>query len=287
MFSELFVGFIFCIAIFLFLIVVGSDLFGIMVDERLRYLRLIIFYAPPKTRVTIPSNPEPVARYVTWALNGNKRPAGCVYVRHIGRIRYGKTGRWMKMRGDAYYSLAVPGFVWHATISYAPGIWLSAFDYYVDHEAGMNLNLFSLIPLNNAQPDEMKDSSLFRYLACTPLFPMIHGTSDFIAWENIDDSTSKAMIRDYDHSIEAIVRFDGRGWIDSIESHQKTHAETGRPIPGHFVSRFSGYENIGGIRIPLQISSEIILPDGEYACAEFTITSIEYDATDTLCRRKS
>jgi hypothetical protein len=224
---------------------------------------------------------------VAWALGENRDPAGCVHIRYTGRIRYGKTGRWMAMSGEAFFSLATPGFVWYATITYAPGIWLSVFDYYVNREAGMNLNLFPLLPLDNAHTEEIIDHSLFRYLACTPMFPMIHGSSGFITWENIDDSTSKAIIRDNDHTIEAIACFSGRGWMDSIEAYRKTIPETGRPVPGHFSSRFSDYSNKEIYRIPLQISSDIILPDGEYLCAEFRITDIGFDAADTLCRRRS
>lgn len=280
-------GIILCIVIFLFLIVVGNELFGIMVDEQLRYLRLIVFYAPTPATGSIPSGPEPVARYVAWARGKNQDPIGCVHIRHTGRIRYGKTGRWMKMGGEAFFSLAVPGFVWRATITYVPGIRLEAFDYYVDRDAGMYLNLFSLFPLENAHKDEVKEGSLFRYLASTCLFPMVHGSSNFITWENVDDSTAKATIRDKDHSIEALVRFDGQGMIESIESCRKTHPETGRPVPGHFASRFSSYADMGGCRMPMQITSEIILPEGEYVCAEYVITDIEFNTTDAVHRSGS
>lgn len=285
MFAELIVGIIFWAAIFLFLIVVGSDLFGIMVDEKIRDLRLIAFYAPVQATVSLPSGPEPLARYAAWALGENRDLVGCVHIRHAGRIRYGKNGRWMNMNGEAFFTLAAPGFVWHTIISYVPGIWLSAFEYYVHDEAGMNLNLFSFLPLDNAHTDEMKESSLFRYLACTPLFPMIHGLSDFITWENVDDSTAKAIIRGKAHSIEALVRFDGRGWIESIEACRKIHPGTGRPVPGHFISRFSGYIDKEGYRIPIQITSDLILPGGEQIHAEYMITGVEFDTPDT--RRRS
>lgn len=287
MLSELLFGFILWIAVFLFIIAVGSELFSIMIDERLRYLRLIVNYAPLLPSVSIPSGPEPIARYAAWALGENLDPVGCVHIRHSGRIRYGKNGRWMNMGGEAFFSLATPGFVWRATITYFPGIWLEAFDYYVDREAGMNLNLFSVFPLDNSHSNEMKDGSLFRYLASTCLFPMVHGSTDFISWENVDDTTAKATIRDKDHSVEAFVRFNGRGGIESIESCQRTHPETGRPVPGHFACRFSGYTHEGGYRIPIQISSEMILPEGEEVHAEYMITDIEFHPADPVHRRGS
>jgi hypothetical protein len=287
MLTELILGISLCIAIFFFIITVGNELFTIMVDEQLRYLRLIIHYAPLPPTVSIPQRPEPVSRYVSWALGENRTPAGCMHFRHGGRIRFGKTGRWMGMGGEGFFSIAVPAFVWHATITYAPGIWLEAFDYYVDCNAGMNLNLCSVFPLDNAQTEEMRESSLFRYLTRTPLFPMILGSSPSLHWENIDDSAAKAVINDKDTSVEAIARFDSKGRIESFDLCQKTIPGTGRPVPGHFASRFSSWVEMGGTWIPMQISSEMILPGGEYVCAEYAITLVEFDAPDTLCRRRS
>ena len=110
MLSELLFGFILWIAVSLFIIAVGSELFAIMIDERLRYLRLIVNYAPLPATVSIPTRPEPVARYASYAVGENQDPVGCVHIRHSGRIRYGKTGRWMNMGGEAFFSLATPGF---------------------------------------------------------------------------------------------------------------------------------------------------------------------------------
>lgn len=277
MIDMLIFGILLWIAIVLLVIVAGSDLFAMMIEEQIRYLRLLIHYAPLPTTVSIPSRPEPVARYVSWALGENRKPAECVHIRHAGRIRYGKTGRWMSMGGEAFFSLGAPGFVWRSTITYAPGIWLEVFDYYVDRKAGMNLNLLSVFPLDNAHDDTIKTSSLFRYLASTPLFPMIHGSAGFIAWENIDDSMSKAIITDKGRSVEALACFNGRGLIESIGMHDKTHPETGRPVPGHFATRFSSYTRVEGYWIPMQVDSDMILPDGEYVTAEYSITEIDFD----------
>jgi hypothetical protein len=41
---------------------------------------------------------------------------------------------------------------------------------------------------------------------------------------------------------------------------------------------------VQGYKIPRQISSELILPEGEYANIEFTITSIEFEIPGKICR---
>jgi len=282
MLAELIFGILVWVVIVIIITIVGSNLFAIMVGEQTRYLRLIIFYAPLPSTVSIASNPEPVAGYVSWALKENPKPVDCVHVRYTGRIRYGQTGRWMKMNGEALFSLAAPGFVWHEKIAYAPGIGIEALNYYVHHEAGMTFSLFSLLPLDTAYNDGIRSSSLFRYLAFTPLFPMIYRSSGFIGWETVDELTAKASIRDMDRSVEAIACFNGQGRIESIGTYPKTHPEIARPLPGLFANRFSGYADVAGYRIPMQIASEMILPDGEYICAEYSITDIVYNFSDTV-----
>jgi len=113
---------------------------------------------------------------------------------------------------------------------------------------------------------------------CMPLFPKIHGSARSISWENINDSTANAIISDRGWSVEALARFNGRGWIESIEMHDKMHSETGRPVPGHFACQFTSYPKLDGYWIPMQVNSDMSLPDGEYVTAEYSITEIEFAA---------
>ncbi|MFA6362664.1 DUF6544 family protein [Methanoregula sp.] len=271
------IGILSGLAVFILIIVVGSGLFTLMIEEQIRYLRLIVLNTPLSAVAGLPSAPWPVTWYRSRAAGENRDSAGCVHIRHAGRIRYGKTGRWMNMSGEAFFSLATPGFVGHAKIAWAPGIWLEAFHYYIRHEAGMKLHLFSVLPLCTARTGEIEDSSLFRYLAGTPLFPLIFKASHFISWEPVHESMVKAIIRDEDRSVEAFVRFDDAGWIKSIEACQTTHPKTGRRIPGLFSSSFSGYTDVGGYQIPMKTASELLLPGGDYLQAEYTLTGIEFD----------
>jgi hypothetical protein len=277
MYEELICGFILWIVIFIFIIVTGHEVFSIMVAEKSRNLRLVIHNAPLPATLRSPVKPEPVARYIAWAGGTNPKSFWCLHIRHAGRMRFGKTGRWMTMGGEMSLALAAPGFVWHATIACAPGIWLEAFDYYVRPDVGMHISLFSLLPLNNSQDPAMRTPFLSRYLASLPLFPMVHGTSDFIQWENIDDSTARAIIHDGENSAEAIVRFNGKGWIESITPDKKMHLSPGKPVAGPVDFRFSSYREMDGYRIPIQIASDVILPDGKTAFFEFSVTEIEFD----------
>jgi hypothetical protein len=270
-------GIIFSLVTVLLAIAIGSNLFSVMVDEQIRYLQLIVTYAPLPATGFRRTPPDPVTRYLKWAVGNEDDPAGCARIRYSGKIRLGKDGRWMKMGGSACFSQAVPGFVWHSTMIFAPFIWIETLDYYVHRNAGMNLNLFSFFPLNNSRDERIAVPSLFRYLACAPLYPRILASPDHVSWEAIDDSEAQAVIHDAGIATEAIVRFNRNGWIDSIAAHDPASPASGHPIPGVVTCRFSDYAEIGGHHIPTQVSSEQFLPDGTYSCMEFEVISAEYD----------
>ena len=152
-----------------------------MVDEQLRYLRLIVHYAPlPRDHQHSSPVPNRLHAMYRGLLGENRTPVGCMHFRHGGRIRYGKTGRWMNMGGEGIFFSCSTGV--SSGMQQSPTLPVYGSKHSIIMliaKAGMNLNLFSVFPLDNAQTDEMKDGSLFRYLTCTPLFPMILGSSRF------------------------------------------------------------------------------------------------------------
>ena len=276
MLDVLFVGIILCIVLFLFMIVIGENLFSLLVEDKVNYLRLITSYATlPPQRNTI-SLPEPVLRYLSFAGTGTCAAVESVRIKYHGKARYGKNGRWLDLGGECAFSLAVPGFWWRATLSYLPGIWLDRFDYYVDHTGGMNLNLFSIIPLSNNCSGEMASPALFRYLSCTPLFPMVYSHSNFIQWHPVDNTAARAVITNGEVSAEAFIRFDERGWIENMNIIRDGGSTNGRPAPGLVSCRYSSYSEKNGYRIPEVTEAEFILPDGEGFEAEYILDSIDF-----------
>jgi len=263
-------------AIFLFAVAIGSNLFVVMVNEQVRCLRENALSSPMPGGPAHRSRPEPVSRYLAWAAGDKKPDAGCARIRFHGRMKIGKNGRWMKTGGSACFSLAVPDYVWHATITFAPGIWIEACDFYINRTARMHFSLFSFFPLNKVHGHDIPVPSLFQYLASAPLFPQVLASSDSVSWENINESAAIATIHDGDIPARALVRFDGNGRPESITAYDPESPARNHPVPGMFASRFSGYAETGGYHVPFQVVSEYYLPDGAYACMEYTVNGIDY-----------
>jgi len=273
------VSIILCITLFLFAIVIGEELFKIMVNEQVRYLKLIVTYVPLPSRRDITQLPEPVQRYIAYSAGSDSAPPpDSVRLRYHGKARYGRKGRWMQLGGEAFVSFAVPGFWWRATITYFPCIWLDRFDYYIDHKAGMTLNLYSLIPLSNEQSSGMSCPALFRYLAFTPLFPGIHRTDISIRWDPVDHTAARATITDHGISAEALVRFNERGRIESMNLVQDPACtDNGKPA-GLVSCRYSSYSEMHGCQIPTMLEAEFYLPGGVLYNAIYTIETLDYSA---------
>jgi len=271
---------IFGMAIFLFAIAIGSNLFTVMVDEQVRYLQLIALYSPLPAPAINRSRPEPVSRYLTWAAGDKPNPAGCARVRFSGRMRLGKDGRWMKIGGMGFFSLAVPGYVWHTTITCAPGIWIETCESYVHRSAGVCFNLFSFLPLNNARSNGITRPALFQYLAFTPLFPQVLGSLPAVSWDHVDDTAAIATIHHAGISTQALARFDGKSRLESMTLHDPLTPARDQPAPGIFSCSYSCYEENGGYQVPRQVVVEQHLPDGTYAGVEYSVTAIGFALTE-------
>lgn len=281
MIDMLIIGTIMWVAIFLFMVATGSNLFMVMVAEQLRYLDLITMYAPLPPPAPPRTLPEPVERYISWAGGHSTDRPVCTHIRFQGRIRFGKTGRWLRMEGRGAFAFAVPAFVWHTTITYAPGVWLEEFEYYVHQNAGVRLNLFSFFPLNNSHDREIQAPSLFRYLAATPFFPQLAAASRGLVWEPIDEMAAMVAIHDAGLSVEALVRFDGKGRIERITAKYPSNPAARHRLAGLFTCQLSDYSEADGSQVPRQMVLEQILPDGEYICAEISVSQVKYDVRGT------
>lgn len=72
------------------------------------------------------SLPEPVRSYLRFAIPEGAPAIGTVRLMHGGFFRTDPNGRWFRMHGEQYFTVAHPGFVWNARIWPAPLLWIEA-----------------------------------------------------------------------------------------------------------------------------------------------------------------
>lgn len=137
--------------------------------------------------------PEPVRRHLGLAVPANLPPVRTVDLRHDGFFRPNPGPRWFPIKGEQYFALEPPGFVWHARVRMLPLLWIEARDSLISGPGGMLVKLNSFFTLVDARGPEVDQGSAARWLAETVWFPMAFA-SDGIRWESIDDRAARATL---------------------------------------------------------------------------------------------
>lgn len=83
------------------------------------------------------SLPDPVQRYVRYAILQNASTARTARLLHGGLFRTNPKGRWLPITGQEFFTIGEPGFIWNATVSLLPFIWVEARDRLIDGRGNM------------------------------------------------------------------------------------------------------------------------------------------------------
>ncbi|NIP81939.1 MAG: hypothetical protein GWM90_23065, partial [Gemmatimonadetes bacterium] len=59
-----------------------------------------------------PGLPEPVRRYLDWAGVDGRTPIDAARMRHGGTFSTDNGESWLPIRGEEYFTVAPPGFIW-------------------------------------------------------------------------------------------------------------------------------------------------------------------------------
>jgi hypothetical protein len=111
------------------------------------------------------SLPEPVRRYLRFAIEDGALATRTVRLEHEGAFRPKPEQRWLPSRGVEYFTAATPGFVWSASISPAPLAWIDACDRLHDRRGNMLVKLESLFTIADACGPEIDQGANLRWLA--------------------------------------------------------------------------------------------------------------------------
>jgi hypothetical protein len=105
---------------------------------------------PQQLAARLDSLPEPVRRYLRFAIKDGAPAIRTVRLEHGGTFRPKPEQRWLPIRGVEYFTTAMPGFVWNATISPAPLAWIDARDRLHNRRGNMLVKLESLFTIADA-----------------------------------------------------------------------------------------------------------------------------------------
>jgi hypothetical protein len=252
---------------------------GRRIKKEIRHLENSI----DKTQASIYMNediekmPEPVQRYFRYVLKDGQKLINIARIRQSGFIKLKENSKWVPLKAVQYFNGQKPVFIWVASAKSSPFFWINAVDRYSGSGASMTVRLFSLFPVINATGEEMKVSSLIRYVSELPWLPTSLLPSDYLSWEAINKNSAAVVIRYRNISMKVIFNFNEDGEISSVESDERYMFANGKYNAEKWKGYFKNYKEFSGIKVPTEVEAEWKLKKRAHKYIRLKIDDIKYD----------
>jgi hypothetical protein len=272
-------SFIFCsLAVVVLALLAGRHLFQRRVARDVTTLlsTTMSSVGPQQLAARWDSLPEPVRRYMRFAITDGAPATRTVRLEHEGTFRTKPEQVWLPIRGVEYFTAATPGFVWSASISPAPLTWIDARDRLHDRQGNMLVKLESLFTVADARGPEIDQGASLRWLAEAVWFPYAFA-GDAIRWEPVSGEAARAMLVQEGPPVAATVEFDAEGRMVLIRGERYRDIGGGKAVLTPWVGRCAEYRKFGYFRVPAHVEVAWVLEGVEFAYARFDVTAIEYN----------
>ena len=238
----------------------------------------VVFTPSPFVRLAAyPDLPVPVRRYLEFAGVEGRSRIRFARLLHGGLFRTTPDSQWMPIEGEEYFSVDPPGFVWYAKARPMPLVHIRARDLYLSGSGNMLVKPLSLFTLADARGPEVDLAALLRFIAEAPWFPTALVPSDSVAWEAIDGSSARVIMRSGSVTASGVFRFDSDGRIVEFETHERFLADGQRAVRRPWGGVYHGYEEVDDFRIPSEVEARWLSPPEVFPYARFELHRVEYN----------
>jgi Family of unknown function (DUF6544) len=220
--------------------------------------------------------PEPVRRYLRYAIREGASAIRTARLRHDGLFRTTPEQRWFRIEGEQYFTVTEPGFVWNASIRPAPFFWIEARDRLVSGRGSMLVKLVSTIPIADAVGPEIDQGSRLRWLAEGAWFPYAF-VGDQVQWEPIDAHSARVRPRCDGLPVSALVEVDDEGKLTQMRADRFRDVGGGKAVLTPWRGRFSDYREFNGFRVPSSVEVTWELEKEPFSYVRFRVTALEYN----------
>lgn len=216
--------------------------------------------------------PEPVRRYLRAVLPEGLPPILSARFTHTGTFCLGD--HWRKFISDQLVVTRRPGFDWDARIS--PAIFVH--DAYVAGAGLLHASLLGLVKLAELRDTpEIAQGELQRFLAEAVWYPTVLSPGGDVRWDEIDENTAAATLRDGRTSVSLSFHFNEAGHITRVFSPSRYRMVDNVPVATPWECRVWNYQRHSGILIPTEGEVSWLLPAGPLPYWRGRITSIYFE----------
>ncbi|GIV55620.1 MAG: hypothetical protein KatS3mg040_0388 [Candidatus Kapaibacterium sp.] len=220
--------------------------------------------------------PAPVQRYLRRAV-GDAPLAEWIELWEEGQFRSFAYPRWGKLRARGVYTGTVPGMIWRARVWHSLLRWYTIELLYASGIGRGSLKLWGAFTLFDPDGPEANEALLVRVLMETVWFPTSLVPGGLLRWESLGrDDAARAVLSDSGITIRADFYFTSDGDVERIVTLDKYRdADTGYERE-QCTMYCEDWQNVGGMRIPMQVRLEWNLESGGFEYMRRRIVRVRY-----------
>lgn len=204
--------------------------------------------------------PEPVRRYFKLVLKDGQPFISSVQLEHTGLFKMDLKKGFIKIKGEQYFSVRFPQFIWKGTT-----MMFTAIDSYLNNQGSLKVFLLNLFKVVDSKGRTMDEGELQRWMAESVWFPTNLLPSEMVKWKAVDAHSAKLSFSYKEISFHFMVTFNTIGEITSMQT-ERYMTDKKRET---WLCKMSNYKETNSIRIPF--SAEVLwrLSSGDYSYAKF------------------
>jgi hypothetical protein len=191
--------------------------------------------------------PDPVARWLRWAIPAGAPLARSAVLSMRGEIRI---GAWRPFTAE---QVLVPGvgFVWAATASVGP-LRVRGSDRYVDGEGAMDWRVAGIVPVLRASSPDVSRSAAGRLAGELVLVPPA-ALAAGVRWTAVDACSATATVDVDGHGHQVTITVDDDGCLRSVHLPRWGNPDKG-PYAEHTFGVFvDQHHTFDGYRVPAEL----------------------------------
>ncbi|MFB6317071.1 DUF6920 family protein [Saccharicrinis sp. FJH54] len=225
------------------------------------------FQPKPVDPVLFDRLPAPAQRYFKHVLTENQNYISSARLIHDGEFRVNPNQKWSKIKGEEYFTIEPPGFVWRGKVPF-----MSATDLFINKQGNLQIHLFQTIRIINKKDEKINQGELLRWLAEAPWFPTALLPSKNLSWEKINDSECKIIFSSEGIDVDARVHINNKGEITKLQAKRFKDDTL-----NNWTGIYNNYQKVNGMLIPMSCEVSWNLEEGDFCYARFNIKKIEYN----------
>jgi hypothetical protein len=220
---------------------------------------------------TLESLPPPVRRYMRFMGVVGKPRDWSLRARFIARFRLDR-GPWLKCEALQYDTRLQLSRVFYMQLSLKGLLPVTVRDTYFRGRGTMQARAFDAVTVAQGKGPEIDVGELVTYLNDAILMAPSLLLGPEVTWREVDDSSFDVTLRDGALSVSARVWLTEQGAPRDFSTTDRFfEMPGGKRVRTEWRTPVSGFQDVGGRKLPRQAQAVWQLPDGPFAYADFSV----------------